>query len=853
MTRDLLLTCEYCESPIGVENPRPRFAWRGTGALACARQRAYRVRVWRGEDIAWDSGEVASARSFAVAYAGVPLVSAAVYTWQVCIWPEDDAAPVESEIATFETGLLAPEDWAGACWIGAPVPVRGVAPMLRRAFTLDNAPEHARLYLCGLGYADVRINGQRPDESRLDPGWTDTRKTALYRAWDVTPLLRAGENVLAVELGEGWHGNEHDGAMALIGGLPSWLGYPKMICRLAVDGMDIVSGTDGAWLVSEGPIRANNIYDGVLYDARLEKPGWDVPGYACDPKEWKPATESAPPGGILRCQLMPPIQEMETIEPVHIAFPDDAGPGAVTVDLGVNIAGWVRIEARGAVGQTIRLRYAESVDERHEIDQRNLRGAKAMDTYIFGADGKAAFAPRFTYHGFRYVRIDADPGVVITRVVGVRAYSAVARASLFTCANPLVNRIYSAVIRTEGNNLHSLPTDCPQRDERLAWLNDMAVRCEQALYNFNMMPLYEKWLRDIADAQRDDGAIPDTAPFYFGGMPASHISSVYVLLPWLLYLFYGDDQPLREHYDGMRRYTEFMLAQRGADGLMDVRYFGEWSAPMTQCELGWGENAVPRNIDRQFVTTGYLYYDCLLMEKVAALLGHKEDSTRYHAEQAVIRRDLNAAFFREEGYYDKNAQGANAFALFLDICPEGREADVLAHLLQDIDARGGGITTGNQMNKYLFDALDRHGCADTAYRIASRTEYPSIGYMLEQGATTIWERWEYMRGNHMNSHDHPMLGAFSAWFFKGLCGLRPAEYAKDARIKIEPQIPAELCSASGRMQTPYGPVALAWVKVEGTLKIDAEVPWNLEAELVIGADSITLGPGFHTCSYPWPD
>lgn len=849
MKNDLILYCEYTKTPIGVENLTPRFGWRGVGALRESLQKSYRIRVWKDEDLVWDSGEVLSDQSSAVCYGGAALQAATRYRWSVTVTTLTDCAYTGE--SWFETGLFREEDWHGARWIGHPNPQRGVAPLLRRVFSLTEKPRSARLYLSGIGYAVTTVNGVKTDSSLLDPGWTDYQKTVLYRAWDVTDLLHAGENVLGVELGEGWYGNNHPNFLNLIGSMPSWLGTPKMICALQADDQWLVSDADGQWLASDGPVRKNNVFDGEWYDARLEKQGWQLPGYSPDPAQWEPALGCEGPGGKLRCQMIPAIGKKREIKPVYITYPDLGGPYEVVADLGVNIAGWASVTFTGKVGQKVELRYAEVLDHHSGVNQDNLRGAKATDTFILGKDGKNTYEPHFTYHGFRYVQVKTDPGVIVTKIRGWQVHTLVEQTGDFTCGNDLLNRTYRAILQTEQNNLHSVPTDCPQRDERLGWVNDMTARCEEGLYNFDMMVFYEKWLQDLSDSQDPQtGSIPDTAPYFFGGSPAFHISSAYVLIPWLLYCFYGDKRPMEQHYKGMKRYVEFKLGQRDDNGLIFNHYFGDWSAPMTESLLGWGENAVPMNNPQQLVTTCYLQFDCQLMEKMAVLLDKQDDAAYYRKLQAIVRDDINRAFFHEEGYYAQNAQGSNAFPLFLNLVPDGKREIVLQNLLEDLFVeRGGRLSTGNQLTKYLYEVLGRESCHQQAFRLATYSEYPSIGFMLSHGATTIWERWEKMAGNHMNSHNHPMLGAFTIWFQKGLCGLDPQCRTEDGRLLLRPHTVDGLQKASAKLGTPQGSLALAWEKTDHGVCVQVEVPWNTTVDLQMpssnGRRICTIGPGVH--------
>ena len=833
-----MLFCEYQHAPLGLETQKPRFGWKGIGLLSTRLQRSYQLIVRQGKTVLWDSGEVLTRRSSAVAYEGPVLAAGTRYTWTVRVTTEDGTVCENGD--WFEMGLLRESDWQGACWIGYPDHRRGVAPLLRRSFSLEKKPGDARLYLSGLGYAHVTVNGVGMDGSLLDPGWTDYQKTVLYRAWDVTNLLQQGENVLAVELGEGWYGNDHPGFMKLVQKMPSWLSEPKLRCLLQAGETRVISAEDGLWQASDGPIRQNNVFDGETYDGRLEKPGWELPSYEPGADQWKPAVAVPAPGGIMRCQQMSFIGKKRSIAPVYVTYPEESDAFEVVVDLGVNIAGWAEITVTGKRGQKVEMRYAETLNDKNAVDQRNLRNAKAIDTFILGHDGVNTYEPRFTYHGFRYVQVKTEPGVIVTDLRGWQVHSLVEQTGSFRCDNELLQKTYNAIIQTEQNNLHSVPTDCPQRDERLGWVNDMTVRCEEGLYNFDMMRFYEKWLQDLADCQDEEtGAIGDTAPYFYGSKPAAHISSAFVLLPWLLYCFYEDTAPMARHFDAMERYVAYKLGMRDENGLIVPDFFGEWAAPMTDTIWGWGENAVPKNVPKQLITTGYLYYDCLLMEKMAALLGKTDAQAEYRKLQSEIKADFNRAFFHEEGFYAENTQGANIFPLFLDLVPEGKQEAVLENLLRDLfELHEGRVSTGNQMTKYLYEVLLMENCNQQAFALAVYDRYPSMGFMFQHGATTIWERWEKMSGNHMNSHDHPMMGAFTVWFQKGLCGLNPQCRTDDGRLLLKPHVVEGLSSASATLGTPRGPLSLAWEKQSDGLTIRVDVPWGdtLDVEVPMAAD-----------------
>ena len=828
----LQLNCEYLQEALGIQNEKPRFGWRMPDGYAD--QRAYRIQVYdeTKEHCVWDSGLQEDNRCAAVEYEGEPLRSRTIYQWMLRVELTDGSC-YEGQ-SWFETGILKQSEWEAA-WIQTAAPKQNGSILLNRQFELEQIPERSRVYISGIGYYELYLNGQKVGDGVLEPGWTDYDKRVLYSVYDVTNLLKKGSNILGIWLGDGWYANRHQGFMQLVGKYPSWYGIPKVICELAMwqEGqlakrILTEGGAQGGWLACDGPIVRNNLYDGEEYDARMEKEGWTTAEYIPD-GQWRPAVAAAGPTGVLTAQIMPPIRKTKEYRPVYMSYGRNR---SVVVDFGQNLAGWARIIVKGQAGQKVRLKYGEMTDHDGDVKQENLRSAKAEDCYILKGAEMEEYEPRFTYHGFRYMQIIADEGVLVLDTVAVAVHSDVEQTGSFNSSSEILNDIQQAVIKTELNNLHSVPTDCPQRDERLAWLNDMTVRFEEALFNFDMILFYEKWLDDISDAQdSENGYIPDTAPYFYGGRDASHISSVYVLLPWFLYLFYGDQQPLRKHYEGMRRYVAYKLRRRDENGLVPKEYFGEWAPPMTESILGWGENAVPSKIPAPLVTTGYLYYDCQIMEKAASLLGKDEDAVLFAGHAKNIAEAINSAYFQEEqGYYKPNIQGSNLFPLFLGIVPEERHRDVVRHLMENLKERDYHISTGNQLTKYLFEVLRKEERNEEAYQIASQKTYPSIGYMLVNGATTIWERWENMEGSTMNSHDHPMLGAFTVWFYKALAGIQEEE-GLSGLIHLAPAVVSGLTFVTASVRTPGGILESGWRQEGEQVVFQIRVPWNTRVRL----------------------
>lgn len=859
---DIQLTCEYLAAPLGIQNLSPRFGWRAVRNCCRTTQEAYHIQVYEHSgDCVWDSGKVCSDRCTAIEYEGKPLNSFLRYRWQVTLWlreignsgktfcePARDMPDAQEKPAlrtenkedgaetfqiqaedTFEMGILNKEEWNGS-WICAKELDSGAVPLFRREFAVEKLPEKARVYLCGLGYCEAWINGQKLGDAFLDPGWTNYNKTVLYRVYDVTKLLREGKNIFSAELGGGWLALNHEAFEILIGRHPVWTSEPKMLCNIYLDGQCIATEADGTWMYAKGPVRAHNLYDGEYYDASGEKRGYRLPSYQVAKGEWKEAAAAQRPAGRLQSQIMPPIRMVREREPQYIEYIGEKENFSIVVDFGVNFSGWIRLTVSGEKGRKLRILYGETLNPDHSVNQLNLRAAKGEDILVLGEE-KTVYFPHFAYHGFRYAQIVMGENIVLEEVMGCEVHTDVKRAGAFSCSDQMLNRIQETVCHTELNNLHSVPTDCPQRDERLGWLNDMTVRFEEGLYNFDMLLFYEKWLQDIAAEQREDGAIPDTAPYFFGENPACHISSVYLLLPWTLYLFYEDRQILKRHYDSFKKYLLFKLGERDGNGLLPEKYLGDWAPPMTEAYLGIGENSIPKNLTHSFMTTGYLYYDCRIMEKIGTVLGRLEDVRMYRQEAEKVKADLNRVFLKAEGCYDTGAQGCNLFALFLKIVPQEQKGRVLDHLLKDlVEKRKYHVTTGNQMTKFLYEVLNQEGLDGIACRVAAADTYPSIGFMLKNGATTIWERWENLTGKHMNSHNHPMLGAFTVWFYKGLAGIRLDETCS-RRLQLRPAVTEELDYAEASHEFCWGTCTAGWKRKGQEVVYSFEIPWGMTAVL----------------------
>jgi alpha-L-rhamnosidase len=793
------LRLEYLVNPMGVDTPRPRFSWvlehseRGQG------QSAFEVLVSSRPNMEeadlWASGRVDSAESTLVVYAGKALHSGATYYWKVRYWDREGRQSPFSRVACFDTGLLSREDWKGR-WIGG-------KNVLRREFELERKAVRARAYICGLGYSELRLNGHKVGRNVLDPAWTNYDKRALYVTCDVTGFLQAGRNAVGVMLGQGW------------------FKASALLVQINIDlegGEKVEVVSDSSWKGMDGPVIASSVYNGETYDARLETPGWDRPGF--DDDGWTAAEVVAGPKGVLSAQMMPPIQVVDTIVPLMMTSPR---PGIYVYDMGQNFSGWVQLRVRGQRGTVIKLRFSELIYDNGLINRENLRSARAEDIYILKGEGEEVWEPRFTYHGFRYVELSGYPGVPAVNVIRGRVvHTSVEPAGSFACSKPVLNSLQRIIIWGQKTNLHSIPTDCCQRDERMGWMGDAQGTAEEAIYNFDMGAFYTNFLRDIKDVQDEKGTITDTVPHIWGSRPADPAwGTAYPLIAWYVYQYYGDRRILEDHYEGIRKYVEF-LRTRAEGGLVKFSHYGDWVAV----------DRTPGNI----VSSFYYYYDVKILAEIAKVLGKEADAKAYGDLAAAIKTAFHREYFdpKTRGYAN-GTQTANALPLFLDLVPDAERGSVWGSLFDNIVYKNNShLTTGIIGTKYIMELLTNNGSSDLAYDIATQTNYPSWGYMIENGATTLWELWQLRQGPSMNSHNHPMFGSVGSWLYKALAGINLAPGSTGfQKIRIAPQMVRDLRYAAGSTRTVRGEVSSSWSRDEQNVWVEVVIPVGSEAEVVI--------------------
>ncbi|MEM0345606.1 MAG: family 78 glycoside hydrolase catalytic domain [Thermofilaceae archaeon] len=804
------LRCEYAVDPVGVDpDTRLRFTWLLHHPKRGARQKAYRVIVSSSRELAergvgdvWDSGVVSSDENFAV-YGGPPLESSREYYWRVMWWDQDGNMSPWSRVASFVTALR-PGDWR-AKWITG-------GKLLRREFELPAPVRKAFAHVTGLGYYELRINGRRVGDRVLDPLWTDYNKRVLYATYDVTDLLRPGGNAIGIMLGRGRYIKAY--------------GYDEVLKAILqleielVDGRRIRVVTDESWRASDGPIVEDDVYGGEVYDATREQEGWDQPGF--DDSGWRPVQTVDHPGRLVPSGPIPPIRRVGYLKARRVLNP---APGVYVFDFGQNMAGWARIRVRGPRGVRVQLRYAELIDERGNLDTRNLRGAKATDVYVLKGEGVEVYEPRFTYHGFRYVEVTGYPGVPsLDDVEAVVVHSDVEPAGGLATSCELVNDIHRIVLWSIKSNLMGVPTDCPQRDERMGWGGDAQLTAEAAMLNFWMPGFYEKWLEDWLDAQLEDGSVPDVVPPYWRLYPADPAwGEAYVVIPWLLYTFYGDRLVLERHYEGVRRWVEFLLA-KAENYVLRFSKYGDWCPPRRIKAL---------EIPGELVSTWVLYNDLRLLSQWAGELGKQDDARKYAELADRVAEAFNREFLRENRYYvSPGCQTCNALPLASGITPENLRGAVFEALVRDVEVeKDRHLDTGIVGTKYLLPVLSEYGRPDLAYAVATQTSYPSWGYMIREGATTLWERWELLKGGAMNSHNHHMFGTVDIYFYRYLAGVRPLKPGfREFAVKPDPVGP-ERVSASVRALT--GSIQIELSRSQGVNVLKVHVPVGSSALIYV--------------------
>jgi len=838
------LRTEYMQNPIGIDAAKPRLSWQLRSEVRGVSQSAYQVRVARSEQdllagrrLLWDSGKITSEESIHRPYGGPPIPSETTCYWQVRAWDGRGTPTPWSEVATWETGLLAPGDWT-AKWIEPNLPEdlkkSGPSPMLRRDFSLNGTVRRARAYVTSHGLYEIVLNGKRVGDQAFTPGWTSYNKRLQYQTYDVTSLLRRGQNTVGATLGNGWYRGTVMGGRRNVYG--EHLALLLQIHVTYADGRDETIGTDEQWKASTGPILMSEIYDGETYDARLEKAGWSEPGY--DDRAWTAVSVADRGKDLLVAPQGPPVRRIQELKPVKV-FKTPAGD--LVADMGQNMVGWVRIEAEGPAGTTLTLRHAEVLDKQGNIYTENLRGAKATARYTLKGGGREVFEPHFTFFGFRYVAVDGYPGELTpAKLTGVVIHSDMPVTGSFETSNPMINQLQHNIAWGQKGNFLDVPTDCPQRDERLGWTGDAQVFARTAAFNMDVAGFFTKWLADLAADQGRDGRVPHVIPDVLGSesRPAGGSAAwgdAAVVIPWTIYLAYGDVAILERQYASMARWVEFERRRAGDDFIWDGdQHFGDWLAYATTLSDYPGATT-----GKDLIATAFFAHSTDLMERVALVLDKKEDAARYHEQFERTKAAFVREFVTPNARVGENTQTAYVLALHFDLLPENMRARAAERLARDV-REWGHLTTGFVGTPYLCHVLARYGYLKEAFLLLNRREYPSWLYPVTQGATTIWERWDGQRPDGsfqdrgMNSFNHYAYGSIGDWMYAVVAGIDIDAAAPGYRhIFIRPQPGGGFTKVGATHETMYGTVGSRWTLENGRFALTVTVPANTRATVTL--------------------
>ncbi|OFX31867.1 MAG: hypothetical protein A2W90_18730 [Bacteroidetes bacterium GWF2_42_66] len=826
------LRCEYATNPLGIEASNLRLSWIIQSDVRGQKQTAYHILVAsdleklnNNEGDIWDSQKVKSDQSVQVAFQGKKTKSQSRCYWKVRIWDKNNHLSEWSEPAFWEMGLLNPDDWK-AKWIAFE---SASSPLFRKEFEVSKEIKDARVYISGLGYYELSMNGSRIGDHVLDPGQTDYEQRTFYVVYDVTNQLKQGHNAIGVMLGDGWYHQT-----AVNHGKYGWkdviYGIPRLIFQLHLtfsDGKREIIISDETWKVFSGPVIANNIYAGEQYDARLEKTGWDTPGY--DDSSWEKVMIVESPGGRLVSQQLPPIKRMQTIKPVALNNPK---PGIYIYDMGQNFAGWVKLKLEADKGTTIQLRFAEWLGDDGMIDPESTgqyaTGVVQTDRYTCKGDSQEIWEPRFTYHGFRYVEMTGFPGIPTKEnLEGIVVHTSLEKSGTFECSDSLINKLYHTALWTMVSNMHSIPTDCPHR-ERCGWLGDAFLVSDMTIYNFDAALFWSKFIRDIETSLKE-GIPTNIAPGRRQGGVDPDWGVTLIQLPWNMFLYYNDTSIVADHYDEMKFFMDHL--EKMAEDYIIYKGIGSLFSP---------GRIMPLETPKEFTTTALFYFCSEAMAHMAQAIGKKEDADKYSTLSLKIKSAFNNKFYDQVGK-TYGGQEKNVLALAFVLAPDNDEKVVAQNLNRDVvETHNGHIATGIFGSRYIHWVLARYGYGETLKNMLHENTFPGYGYLFSRGATTFWENWgeltfaDRKSNGDGRSKSHPFQGGFTAWLYNGIGGINPdPENPGFKHIILRPQFMTGLTFAKANYKSIYGLIKSEWKVNEDQFDWNISIPANTTASVYI--------------------
>ena len=854
------LKCDSKSDPMGIDVKNPLLSWESTSNERDVQQSSYQILVSDSPEQLnnnigniWDSKVVKSDKSHQVEYMGSPLNPEKRYFWKVKIVDQKGNESAWSKGASWQMGLLAESDWDKAAWIsyenlpdsmkvlpgvhgdgkelGKKAIKRSIVPQFRKEFIADKKIKSATLYISGLGHYEASINGQKVGQSFLAPGWTKYDKVTLYNTYDITSQLKPGKNAIGVIVGNGFYNINRERYRKLV----TVYGYPKMIGKLKIEYVDgtsasIVSGKD--WKCTSSPIMFSSIYGGEDYDATLEQKGWTMPGF--DDSKWRSAVAAEVPSSRLTAENDNPVTVREVIKVKKTEQPE---PGKYLYDFGQNCSGIIELKVTGKKGDVIKMIPGELITKTKRINQR-ASGSPYYYTYTLKGEGVETWRPRFTYYGFRYLMVEGaapksetikdKPQIIDLQLL--HTCNSALKVGEFSSSNKLFNQIYSLIDWAVRSNTQSVVTDCPHR-EKLGWLEQTYLMGASMFYNYDLYSLYRKAIRDMIVAQTEDGLVPDIAPEYVpfqGGFRDSpEWGSAGVILPWMVWQWYGDLSVVEEALPMMTRYVNYLGTK--ADGHILSHGLGDWF------DYGPNSPGEAQLTPKALTATAIWYYDIVLLSKMMELTHHQEDALKMQALAVEVKNAFNAKFFNQQTkVYSTGSQTAMSMPLCVGLVNESDRKEVFKNLVESINKSGKSLTAGDIGFHFLVKALEEGGGSQLLFDMNFRNDVPGYGFQLKKGATALTESWPALEEV---SNNHLMLGHIMEWFYTGLGGIKQEENSVGFRnITIRPEIVGDLTWMKSSYQSPYGKIRSEWKKENNILEMKVEIPVNTSASIYLLTD-----------------
>lgn len=849
------LRCEFMESPLGIDSQMPQLSWTLKSDQKDQIQSAYRILV--ASDVSklnkntgdlWDSNKVEFGDETGIVYTGKELTAGTAYFWKVMVWDKDAKPSRWSKSAKWSMGLLAADDWKGG-WIGYDKPRVDaealhekekldyllVAPrFLRKEFRVENPVKRAMLYASALGNYQMTINGEYIGDDYFTSGWTDYRLRVYYNAYDVTGLLKKGENAIGGVLADGWYAG-------YVGGEKFRDHYgknPRLLGQLVIeykDGPATVIATDSSWHAKTGPMLESDFLAGETYDARLEMDGWNEAGF--DETSWASVDVTEKIEAKVQAYPTAGVKVFQEIEPLLISEPVK---GNFVFDMGTNFAGFARLKVKGEKGTKITLRFAERLKADGTVYTANLRHARVIDTYICKGEGVEIWQPKFTFHGFQYVEMTGFPGKPDKdAITGIELTSATPVSGSFECSDPRLNQLYHNICQTQRANFIDVPTDCPQRDERLGWTGDAQAYIRTASLNTDVQSFFRKWLVNLTDAQLKDGDLPKVAPAignWIDGSGGPAWADAGIICPWAIYEVYGDKAVLAKHYEAMVKFVDFR-DRSAPDHLApkDFHCYGDWLN-------------INADTPKEVIYTSYTAGDAKIMAKIAAILGKDNDVKKYNKLYDDYKLAFNKAYVNEDGIIKGDTQTVYVLALWFDLVDGAMKEKAQQHLIERIKQRNWHLSTGFVGTRDLMHVLSKIGRTDVAYRLLFTDTYPSWLFPVKNGATSIWERWNSWTPENgfgdigMNSFSHYTYGAVGQWMFENIGGIKLSKPGYN-EIVIKPYITDKLTWAKTSYDCIHGKIAVAWLRDGEKVTLNVTIPVNTKATIYVPGNSTPVKVG----------